>query len=633
MKNKNFFTKFCSLIILAANLFLTACAANNSNQIVIGNFQSYISPWLANNLEQKYNLNFSYFNSGDEVISRYKVNAYDASIVSNSTMDNLIQNKLVKKINWAWFNLKKNDHQIIKNSTEALELYTKPVQEILTKKYKTKTGEPINLLDYGIPYFLQTFNFAYRGNKINELHPLKQSLTWKEMLEIIGKQKRFHSINNKHPQLALIDDPQTVMSASQLMNPDNHGVNPLENARSISNLENAYKFFVKNGINRTNLGNNPVLLNSDSNLLLNELANPPKTIGSVAGGFLYNGDILFAANGGDQGFKIEPNDFHIVKNKTTLYALDLFNFSNKIPDQIENNKPILNSKLDRLYKTVRSLALEGSNANSFLEESEADPNLSDVQKVKIKQKLSANCNSECITYDANLIKENVDDESTYKYGAMINFNYVQYTPPLKKMYNQILGLIPNEDNDKEINLNTEKAKLYSSNDLTLKEVEPYVHDSYFYTPPDYVFFGKKDDTITDFTSINLTNWKQFLSVANFNNKNDNDSDPKIDKKLILTNIKTDPNFVENKIINITYKIHNINDGSVISENTQNYNLTKTANENYEFAKIEANKLALLKEEILVINNTENLPNFVEVKLDDLTRSNLIIAYNELKNFW
>lgn len=93
-------------------------------------------------------------------------------MVSTSVMDTLISENLVQKIDWSVFKLKNPETgEEIDNAQKALQLYTKPVQTILQNTYQNDRGEKINLLDYGIPYFFQTFNFGYRGEKIPTLNP------------------------------------------------------------------------------------------------------------------------------------------------------------------------------------------------------------------------------------------------------------------------------------------------------------------------------------------------------------------------------------------------------------------------------------------------------------------------------
>lgn len=187
-------------------------------------------------------------------------------------------------------------------------------------------------MDYGIPYFLQDFIFAYRGEQIPEI---SNASTWAEAIDLISTNDRFKPKNNK-PNLMAIDDARTMFSIPSLISTNN--VNP-KNNESIGSLSDKY-YKLSSKIN--NLGNNVMKLNTDANAVLNDLAT-----NSVNGAFLFNGDALYASYGGDDGVSIDEQDFHIVKPSDTLVALDLFVF----------NKNMKSDKLDKAYKVVNELCL------------------------------------------------------------------------------------------------------------------------------------------------------------------------------------------------------------------------------------------------------------------------------------
>ncbi|MDQ0513868.1 spermidine/putrescine-binding protein [Mycoplasmoides fastidiosum] len=673
-KMKQKWLALSGLSTLGTAIVLSACGVNansNDGSLILGNYQSYISPWLENNLGQKYNMSFNYFNTAEEVPSRYRLNNYDASIVSSSVLENLIKVDLVKKLDWSFFGIKDSNGDLITNATQALTLFTKPVQEILTNIYTRDDGTKINLLDYGIPYFLQTFNFAYRGEAIPALHENEKDLKWSDILKAISENDRFKSRNNI-PQLGVVNDPRTLLSIANLMNPNTLGVNPDLNNGTIANLESAFDNFTRNGINRGILGNNPVLLNADSTVIVNQLAAPTASLGSSAGGFMYNGDILFTANGGDNQTEIDGDDLHIVKNQATLYALDLINFSSQVPETFTNNKPTAGSKLDRLYKMARSLSLEGSDTTeSMLAESEKDENLTAAKKAELEQAISNNCTENCISYDANLIDGTADDDGKYIYGPMINFNYVQYTPVLTKMYNEILGVPLNPETaepdpaaagatgtDAAANSGTTTTTPPTSTDttpavdqptvkitddnVTLEQVEQFIEDSYFYEPPTEVFFGRKESGKTDYNNLNASNWEDYLSSANFDDGSDAETDPATvaTKKLVVTEAtlveKRTP--VENgalvhNYVRVSYEIQSIANPDEKETHTQEYLLSQTAEQHLAEAIKPLKEKALLMAKILIINYFPEMNKFVEKDLPDILRSNLLIAFNELKSAW
>ncbi|WP_391592103.1 Spermidine/putrescine ABC transporter substrate-binding protein / putative lipoprotein MG045 [[Mycoplasma] cavipharyngis] len=645
-----------------SSIFTSACfngVKNSNNTLVFGNYQSYMSPWLQQHLSSNYDVNFDSFNTSEEVPPRYQLDNYDASVVSASVLENLIKLKLTKKINWSLFNLEV-DGKKITTATEALSLFTKPVQKILSEIYTDENGMKINLLDYGIPYFLQTFNFAYRGQVNKNLNPDVSSnnsngkISWSQTLEAIAKDPRFKS-NTFGPQIGIINDPRTLLSVANIIDPNDDNVNPKTNAL-VSDLENKYYNFDQFGINKKNLGNNPVLLNSDSNVILNKLAATPKTKGSIAGGFMYNGDILFASNGGDNESEVSADDLHIVKNDKTLYALDLINFSNKVSDDLTTN-----SKLDRLYKIARKISLEGVDQQSFLTESEVST-LTDEQKIAAEKAISNNCNDKtCKTYDANLITDDVDNGSHYVYGPMINFNYVQYTPVLTKMYNQILGVNAETvkkhstnnpmaviNTQTEDNTQTQQLPLDKNDDLTFDQVKDFVEDSYFYQPPTKVYFGfgsqidnptNSEEKITTFNDIRLS-YFNFDDGSSSNQTTLSDQNQPT-RKLVIKNARlydqkteiNNTNSVLSPRVEVTYEIQATANDEVIESNIVDYSYSHTAKSNFEVDKKVAVDKALLQEKIIMINAVADMNKYVERSLADSVRSNMLIAFLKLKQSW
>lgn len=195
----------------------------------------------------------------------------------------------------------------------------------------------INLLDYSFPYFIQDFIFCYRGK---EIESLKGDVTWNQMLESISNEPRF-KVNNSLPELAMIGDSRTIYSIARLVETEEDksiNVNPSNLLdTSIDELTTTYSFLLKY-LNK--LGNNALVLNPDSNVILNKLSN-----NEVNGAFLYNGDALYSYDGGDNGNTIVPDDFHVVKPKNTLVALDTIAISKNTS---EENK-------EKAYKLIYDL--------------------------------------------------------------------------------------------------------------------------------------------------------------------------------------------------------------------------------------------------------------------------------------
>lgn len=634
-----------SLITLLITPLLSSCWLwNDTNQIIFANYQSYLSPWLSNSLQQRYGVKFQYFNVAEEVPGQYKLNNYDLSVVSTSVMDTLISENLVQKIDWSVFKLKNPETgEEIDNAQKALQLYTKPVQTILQNTYQNDRGEKINLLDYGIPYFFQTFNFGYRGEKIPALNPDNTNPSWKAMLTTIGGEPRFKSQPNQ-PKIAMVEDPRTILSTAQLIS--SNTVNFAEK-RSVQQLTNVYQQLVDQGLNKSNLGNLPIVLNSDSNTLIDLLTKGPDDKG-VSGAFLYNGDLFYAANGGDLEIPLSADNFHIVKNDHMLYALDMINFSNKITKVFEkgsNNQLMADSKLAKMYQLVKTLSFEGlSDLAGILSESEVSTDLDSSQKALIQAKVMGNCNTDdCYSYDANLNDKGPDGGvNSYKYAPAINFDHVNYTPPLKKLYYEILGVKLNNPSSKILSANSSSdddddqedqqtiQQIQNSSDPKLEDVQKIIEQSYFYTEPEDVVFGKKEGkNDQDYSDINHTNWSSKLSIANFDsydyqNGNSNSNMIKVNQ------LTFDP---EKQEVTIQYQTKNSSDDFWSEEKEVTYSIIKTAMENWNDLKQAAKDKAKLLAEIMMINDIDNINNYIEKKFDDLTSSNMALAFSNLLRSW
>ncbi|MGL4950882.1 MAG: hypothetical protein ACRC4M_03595, partial [Mycoplasma sp.] len=112
------------------------------------------------------------------------------------------------------------------------------------------------------------------------------------------------------------------------------------------------------------------------NTVLNMLA-----ADEVAGGFMFNGDAIYASWGGDDELEIEEEDFHVVKPIDNVVALDMFVINNKLDGKY----------LEHAYSILNDLCLDNGETD-------------------------------------------VDEDSI----AFQNFDYVNYTPTLNSIYDYVL---------------------------------------------------------------------------------------------------------------------------------------------------------------------------------------------------
>lgn len=243
------------------------------------------------------------------------------------------------------------------------------------------------LFNYGVPYFAQELVFCYRGEEIKEL---SGSVTWKDILNIISSNDRFKPKNNK-PNIMMLDDKRTIYSIPRSIQSNQKTINP-DNRSSISTLSDTYSI-MSNYLLK--LGKNSIKLNSDANAVLNSLAE-----GSVNGGIMFSGDAIYASYGGDtishngneEDVNKIINDTHIVKATDSLMTVDILVINKKTSNSIKN----------KIYDVINSLCIE--------------------------------------------FNQNSDPESYLTYQ---NFDFMNYTPSIKSLYDYVTTQSGYFDNNKE----------------------------------------------------------------------------------------------------------------------------------------------------------------------------------------
>lgn len=411
--------KFGYLIVWLVG-FLTSCFYNGQNRFYFANFESYISMVLVNQLKTKYsNFNLRTFPNNENLEANF--HNYDSAIATTNLVAKLINDDKLAKIDWSSFNLNKLDEKgrwikkngkIVKitNANDALSLFTKQTQEILQQEIiKKNQKQKINLLEYGIPYFLQDVAFAYKKNihtKLNEQN--NNWVDWKKFVDKIPPLANQNQLNH----IAVIDDSSTLYSLARLVQTSNTTtptvmVEQQENQTVNSFKETYQKFF--GAFKRKN----QFLFNSDSTVITNDFANPNGSQGAI----FYNGDLLYALQGGDDfGFDKEASDNF--KNWFLNYATDTnFHLYFQKPQQnlLALDMYVINKnsqKIKQAHDIAKKITLEGSDQPLY-DQTNQNYNLEAINKV--------------------------DENDEYVYGPMLNFDEIVYSSPLKTLDAYVLN--------------------------------------------------------------------------------------------------------------------------------------------------------------------------------------------------
>ncbi len=368
MKNKIFSKKnlkyyivgAASLMIVIPTTLLVVSLTTNKRDFVLANFQSYMSEDVQEELNHRYGLDYDYFETAEGAKKFLTSNTADIVCTTPYEAQKWSNEGLIEKIDLSKLG--------VTNTT-----YIDGVKGILDY---FKIGND-TLFNYGIPYFAQDLVFCYRGDEIKEL---SGNVTWSDVLKVISTNDRFKPKNNK-PNIMMIDDKRTIYSIPRSIETNKQSINPSYKS-SEQMLSNTYSIMANYLLK---VGKNSIKLNSDSNAVLNSIAE-----NSVNGAIMFSGDAIYASYGGDTISSSSNeekqqeiiNDTHIVKPTDTLMTVDLFVINKKSPSNIK----------EKIYDVLSQL---------------------------------------CIKFDAN---NNPESYLTYR-----NFDFVNYTPTIKSLYDYLLG--------------------------------------------------------------------------------------------------------------------------------------------------------------------------------------------------
>lgn len=369
-----------------------------TNEFGFGNFQSYISEDVKQALEKRYKMNWQYYGSNSEIPTFINNKTLDVAVATNNMVAQLAISDKIMPIPWDKFGLIKDDGTEVKTYkdlkgfvSESTWWLSQSIARAVSLPKLPDGSECDNLLAYCVPYFLQNFVFCYRGEKINNID--YGSVSFKSIFDYISQDKRF---NSKNSNVMMIDDYRSVFNIAKVIKGDND-INPEvgilkqdSDLNSINSLPISYFDDVYDSISDyySKGKRNVLTFNSDSSIVLNKVA-----LNQTSGAFMYNGDAVYAAMGGDNSEGAlglpqfgDNQDFFSIVPSDTFYAMD----------GIVINKSIDDKKLDDAIEIIKMLCLSGLQKGENISERDSD--------------------------------------GEYKYLSTQNFDYLNYTPCYEKLY-------------------------------------------------------------------------------------------------------------------------------------------------------------------------------------------------------
>lgn len=404
---------------------LSSCS--NGMTIQLANYESYMDADLIANLESRYDIQFPYYTVAEMIESKFE-RYYDIAFPCGYEMLSLLRRGWLEKIDWQKFQLSG-----ITDATKAKDLFVPSIIDAMNNQFtdyiKSPVGQDLtkyldpdgtfNVLNYGIPYFAQSFSFAYKGTPLTFYKYGKEettiSPTWADIFYTVSPSNP-HVDERFAPQpgkrLGMVNDAKSVYDISRISETiDDEITNqiPEDNSerRMIQTFDTITDCFEGNKSRFT--------LNSDSAVISKGLADPK----GYAAAFTWSGDTIYAAQGAEE-YEVDPQNFHMQEvYGGSLDEIEFLVINNK------NSKPELTEKRDKIYEIAKQICLDGAQATSD----------------ELAQK----------------------EEGHYKYWSMHNFNTILYTPVLNSIYNTIINPSARYWTDKTI----EDPRIYSDSSIDI----------------------------------------------------------------------------------------------------------------------------------------------------------------------
>jgi len=412
-----------SLVIGSSSLTLiplTSC--NSSNAIQLANYESYMSQDLMHDLQQNlgYPIQFPYYTTAEMIPAKFE-RYYDIAVPCGYELIALLRKGWLTEIDWAKFNVRDMNGNLITNETEALNLFaseedgysgiaamndkfttylrylyvTNP-DDPLIKNIGFKPDVPFNILKYGVPYFAQSFMFAYKGEEItfNKFNTTQttDSPTWADIFWTVSPTNPNQPAIFKNNKIAMIDDARSFYDVSRMVESATDGSTEITNDPLTGSQDTKERMFqtmsVISNLFASKRGEN-FLLNTDSQIVSKTLADRKCGINGIMS---WSGDTIYAAQGAEEFDAFTSKDLHIIKPSGG--SLDEIEF------MVINKKNLKNTKkLDAIYDAIKQIALHG-----------------------------------CEKDAKEIVKKH---EDSYLYWTMTNWNDILYTPLLKNIYKAV----------------------------------------------------------------------------------------------------------------------------------------------------------------------------------------------------
>jgi len=412
-----------SLVIASGTITmlpLTSC--NSSNAIQLANYESYMSQDLIHDLQQNlgYPIQFPYYTTAEMIPAKFE-RYYDIAVPCGYELIALLRKGWLSEINWAEFDVKDMSGNPVTNETEALNLFANDSDgytgisamndkftQYLTYLYVTdpddplikntgfKLGDSFNILKYGVPYFAQSFMFAYKGDPMTfyefKTANVTTTPTWADIFWTISPSNPNQPAIFKNNKLGMIDDARSFYDISRMVETATDGSTFITNDPLTGDEDTKERMFqtmsVISSLFSNRKGEN-FLLNTDSQIVSKTLADRKCGINGIMS---WSGDTIYAAQGAEEYDPFTSKDLHVIKPSGG--SLDEIEFM--VINKKNKNNP---KKLGAIYKAIGQICLDG-----------------------------------CEKSTEEIVKKTDDG---YEYWSMTNWNDILYTPLLKNIYKAV----------------------------------------------------------------------------------------------------------------------------------------------------------------------------------------------------